>query len=143
MDPVSSSPDHTGLDSGLLKNCRGGIASKSVFAVRFYIWTAQYTYYMTKGVKIMADDPKPEGSPAGHRLAFQSLVTRHSGVTRNRRPVGLRRLLGDHFKQRCSDPRDRVYALMVVSTRCKDIELNISYALLVPEAYKNIAQYII
>jgi hypothetical protein len=75
------------------------------------------------------------------------IIHQHAESWKNKkskeRAIGLLRLLGDYNGQNCSEPRDKVYALLGVSLSYKEAELEISYSLPIPEVYKSAAQYII
>ncbi|KAN0120089.1 HET domain containing protein [Hyaloscypha variabilis] len=55
----------------------------------------------------------------------------------------LLRLLNRYSQRQCSDPRDKVYALLGVSSTFPGTEFPITYAAPISEIYKNVAKYII
>jgi hypothetical protein len=61
----------------------------------------------------------------------------------NRHDTDILRLLTDYRSQLCSDPRDKVYALLGVSIQYKEHDLSITYASSVEQVYKNTAKYVI
>ena len=52
-------------------------------------------------------------------------------------------LLHCYSQQQCADPRDKIYALLGISKKHSDIELEIDYACPVNDVYTNAAKYII
>ncbi len=71
----------------------------------------------------------------------------HARLWRERRReehgIELLRLLQEYHEQKCSDPRDKVYALLGVSAQYPSIELDVNYTIPVSEVYKNTVKYII
>ena len=52
-------------------------------------------------------------------------------------------LMHCYSQQNCTDPRDKVYALLGISTEYKDVEMEIDYKASVREIYMTAARYII
>jgi hypothetical protein len=67
----------------------------------------------------------------------------HELLKRDESSIGMLELLRDHSESLCSNPRDKVYALLGISLPYHGIELDISYSVSVSQVYSNVAQYII
>jgi hypothetical protein len=74
---------------------------------------------------------------AEHEESWQGLLN-HDEST-----IGILRFLGRHSESLCSNPRDKVYALLGISLPYHGIELEINYSISVSQVYSNIPQYII
>ena len=59
------------------------------------------------------------------------------------RHMGLLHLLSEYHEQLCSDPRDRIYALLGTSKLYSDLEIPIDYSISPLDVYQNAAKYII
>ena len=66
----------------------------------------------------------------------------HSWVRKQltERDLGLKRLLEDHGGTQCTDPRDKIFALLGISIPYEGLELEINYSIAVSQVFINAAQ---
>jgi hypothetical protein len=80
---------------------------------------------------------------ARHLLRIAEHEELWQGLLNHESTIGILRHLGRHSESLCSNPRDKVYALLGISLPYHGIELEINYSISVSQVYSGIPQYII